>query len=332
FDSGSCKPSTAKFANVFQVTSGASDIYVDAFFNNTLSLCIPGGCATCANAVTGSDTFVQVRGVAIVAKGATAGYKAAVAPVEDVDMPRPTTVRALLAAPPAVTSPLTPVTLSNVVVVGHHESATSANLYVQDPGGGRYSGIQVFCSTSAEPTCLTTIQGLVAGDVIDVTGGYSVFSTYTPEVIASTTGPVHLTITKVGSTIAPVAATVAAANVQHASALTTGGAIALSPRFAAYDQVLVTLAGPVSVSATSVSPDLMSTCTGGKTDWKGFALSNGDIYVGDLFGPTNMSMCVVDQCDDAGCMGTDVVNMGDSFASVTGVARLSKNTQVQIAP
>ncbi len=325
FDSGSCTGGN-KFFNAFEASVGTDKVNVFAFFNDSLGLCIPGGCATCANPVSPADDFNFARGVARWEK--KSGTPTVVlSPVEDIDVPRAGSVRAVLATPPAVTAA---VTLTGVVVVAHNArvGGTSANLYVQDPGGGRYSGIQVLCQTSAAATCVTDILALAPGDVIDVSGKYSVFSSFNPEVIAPA-------ITKAGATATVVAASPLPADaVRPDGGLAPGSTTVMSNHFAPYNQVLVKMDGPVGVTMTTVDPDLTGTCTGAMTDWRGFGASTAAsaLYIGDLFAPAGFTLCEVDQCDNKTCAAGDLVTMADTFTSVMGVARFSKNNKLQLAP
>jgi hypothetical protein len=325
FDSGSCTGGN-KFFNAFEASVGADKVNVFAFFNDSLGRCIAGGCATCNSPVAMADSYNFARGVARWEKKSGAPT-VVLSPVEDIDIPRAGSARAVLATPPSTNAA---VTLSGVVVVAHNArvGGTSANLYVQDPGGGRYSGIQVFCQTSAAATCVTDILALSPGDVINVTGKYSVFQSFNPEVIAPA-------IVKAGATATVVAASVLPADaVRPDGGFAAGSTAVMSNHFAPYNQVLVKVDGPVSVTATMVDPDLVGTCTGNMMDWRGFSASMAatSVYVGDLFAPAGFSLCEVDQCDTKTCATGDMVNMTDTFASVMGVARFSKNNKLQLAP
>src|SRR5262249_34327066 len=74
------------------------------------------------------------------------------------------TIAAVTMSPPADG---TEVTLPGVVVVGNELRATGAQVYVQDLGGGPYSGLLVYCGSS---TCRTALERLQPGDIISVAG------------------------------------------------------------------------------------------------------------------------------------------------------------------
>jgi hypothetical protein len=327
FDSGSCAGSQ-KFANAFAVSVGGVDGYVYAFFNDSLSLCVSGGCASCFRAVAPGQTFPYLRGVlqtqTFHPDGGLAVAKVVLAPVEDLDVPAPGSVRALLAGAPTAGDP---VTLTQVVVVAHNAMVghKSANLFVQDPGGGRYSGMQIYCDKTKDgaASCVDDILALVPGDVIDVQGSYDVYQSLTPEVVVPTA------IVKSGTTADLVYATPAVPDVAAAAGSADGTAI--STHFAPYNQVLVKVMGPASVASVAVA-DLYSTCGAGLDDWKGFSVDVGasTLYVGDLFADAGMSLCQVDQCDNTTC--ANEVQVGQSYDYVEGVARFSKNAKVQLAP
>jgi hypothetical protein len=60
----------------------------------------------------------------------------------DASLPSSGTVKAILMNRPAKKAP---VAVSGVVVVGRYSSSKNAYAWVQDPGGGALSGIQIYC-------------------------------------------------------------------------------------------------------------------------------------------------------------------------------------------
>src|SRR5262249_51282945 len=116
-------------------------------------------------------------------------------PKADGPIAKAGTIRALNMNPPA---PNSPAAITGVVAVGRVTSSTTATAWVQDPGGGPYSGIQLYCPKSS-CAAYDTIDTLAAGEVLDVTGTYDVFQG-SPELKG-------VTITKKGTTMAPVATT-----------------------------------------------------------------------------------------------------------------------------
>src|SRR5262249_3183904 len=70
---------------------------------------------------------------------------AAVVATPDAPITVPTTVAGVVKALPADG---TAVTLPEVVVVGNELRTNGSLLYVQDRGGGEYSGLMIFCNTT----------------------------------------------------------------------------------------------------------------------------------------------------------------------------------------
>src|SRR5262249_26362540 len=148
--------------------------------------------------------------------------------------------------PPA---PNSPAAITGVVAVGRVTSSTTATAWVQDPGGGPYSGIQLYCPKSS-CAAYDTIDTLAAGEGLDVTGTYDEFHG-SPELKG-------VTITKKGTTMAPVATTLTPDMVAK-------GTDSTSPAFVQWNEVLVRLAGPIA--ATNVTAAQFSaTCPGSNSD------------------------------------------------------------------
>jgi hypothetical protein len=87
-----------------------------------------------------------------------------------------TTIKAIRMNQPANE---TMVTLQNVVVTAHVSSKKYGHVWVQDAGGGEYTGIQLFCNYGGtSPNCSMTqaqIDGLTIGAVVNVTGSFDNF-------------------------------------------------------------------------------------------------------------------------------------------------------------
>jgi hypothetical protein len=93
-----------------------------------------------------------------------------------------TTIKNLRMTPPGIG---TSVTLNNVVVVQSVTSMKHGDIWVQDMGGGQYSGIHLFCNYGGTtPNCTMTprasIDALNPGMVINVTGNYKPFTPSQP--------------------------------------------------------------------------------------------------------------------------------------------------------
>jgi hypothetical protein len=309
-----------KFFNAFQAAFSDTNVYVDTYFNDSLTTCVVGegaSCATCNYPVAGTDTFSSIRGVLRAEKfnSQPATSKVVLAPVDDLDIARPHSVRSLLFA-----TPTNPVSVSGVIVTGVKVNASgSVNVFLQDPGGGRYSGIQLFCGNT--DACKTNATALAVGDVVDATGAFSIFSGNTPEIASTTgTGAIAATVTKTG-TGTPTVTTVSADLIAHATAVT-------SPHFAPYNQVLVEIAGPVTV--TNLEPTaLESSCgTGMPRRRNGVEVSAGgsSIYVTNFFTPP-LTLCVPGGCDAC----ANPFQMTDTFASMTGIPRVAFGTNITFA-
>jgi hypothetical protein len=173
----------------------------------------------------------------------------------DIDAPPITTVRELRMHPPAAGSI---VTLPNLVVVVHVSSRRNGSVWVQDAGGGPYSGIHVFCNYGGTtPNCSMTqaqVDALAVGTVVTVSGTYQTFlGTGAP---AGAVPELELdapTISTTGDTMQPAALDVAASDVAKG----TVGASS-DPYKGAYIHVT----GAASWTASTVMPSEMTgTCS-----------------------------------------------------------------------
>lgn len=90
--------------------------------------------------------------------------------------PTPIAIKMLRQNPPAAGAA---VALKDVVVIAHVSSSKFGHVWVQDQGGGMFSGIHLFCNYGGmNPNCMHTqaqIDALAIGSVISVNGFYSSF-------------------------------------------------------------------------------------------------------------------------------------------------------------
>lgn len=300
----------AHYLEGFEAAGGEGGFYVSFFFNDNVGSCLAGGCRTCdVGPITTAQHLDFVRGVARAQKGQSDPV-VVVSPVDEIDFPRSGSVRSTLAANPLDGAS---VSVQDAVVVGYNEvSATKGSLFLQDAGGGRWSGIQLFCTAAA---CNDVAKTLVAGDVVDVSGNFLRYLGTTPE-IESLVAPQKKGVSKaLTMTIAGPEASLTA--------------VGESAAFRAYNQVYVKVAGTMAVA--SLEPmALMVTCmASGLPSYEGFQVNDGtnDYLVADLFAPA-YTLCVNDGC--AECLNP--VATDAAFTSVAGVARIGRGGRVQIAP
>jgi hypothetical protein len=197
--------------------------------------------------------------------GATGDGAAAATTVKDIRMHQPTN-GAMLA-------------LSNVVVVAHVSSKKSGSIYVQDQGGGMYSGIKVFCNYGGTtPSCTMTqaqIDALAVGTVVNLTGKFNSFLLSTAPAGSQPVFEIESPlITSAGTTMAPVAVDVGADVIAKAQLAAPGA----DPFKGAY--VHVTGAASYAVSST-MPAEFSATCTGmgtpgaSGTTFSGFEAAGG---------------------------------------------------------
>ncbi len=110
------------------------------------------------------------------ATGDAAGADAPAGADSGVDATLVTTIRQLRTSQPPK---YTEVALHGVVVVQKVTTAVRGQIWVQDVGGGTYSGIELFCNYGgASPNCTETkaqIDALAPGTVVDVVGAFAPF-------------------------------------------------------------------------------------------------------------------------------------------------------------
>jgi hypothetical protein len=210
----------------------------------------------------------------------------------------------------------TAVSLSNVVVVGHVTSKKYGHVYVQDQGGGMYSGIDVFCNYGGTtPNCTMTqsqIDGLAVGAVVSVTGS---FLTYTPTSPSGAPSQLEIdapTITDSGTTMPPTALSVTASDLAKTQFTSSS-----DPYKGAY----VKVSGSFTVS--SVTPtEFKSTCNTSTTTYGGFEASDGTstLAVGLNF-YQSVTYCL------PGCTTcSNTVTKSQAFGEIAGIVEPSSNT------
>ncbi len=150
-----------------------------------------------------------------------------------------------------------PITLQNVVVTGHVSSKKYGHVWVQDQGGGAYSGIQLFCNYGGtKPSCMMTqsqIDALTVGSVVNVTGTFSSFLLGTAPAGAQPNLEIDAPmITATGQTMAAVPVDVPAAMIARDQLAST----AADPYKGAY----VHVTGSFPISSTTPK-EFSSTCT-----------------------------------------------------------------------
>jgi DNA/RNA endonuclease YhcR with UshA esterase domain len=301
----------ARYRDGFEVAAGAAALYVNFFFNDNVDSCVAGGCRTCElGPITADDQLTRLRGVARVYKG-QADPVVVVSPVDELDFPRAGSIRAVLAGAAEKAT----VTVEDAVVVGYNPlSSGRGSLFVQDAGGGRWSGIQLFCTADA---CSSAAATLAPGDVITFTGRFTRYLGTTPE-IESAVAPTKSTAT---------AATRAVTIDGNAAGMT---ALAGSGSFEPYNQVYVTVKGSVSV-ADLAPTELAVTCEDSLlTGYEGFKASDGsaEYLVADLFAPA-YTFCVA-----GGSCGECVNPVAEdaAWSALSGILRIGRGGVPQIAP
>jgi hypothetical protein len=250
----------------------------------------------------------------------------------------PTTIASLRKAPPIDGG--VPVTLKGVVVTGHVTSTKNGKVWVQDMGGGPYSGIQIFCNYGGTtPNCASTrqqIDTLAIGTIIDVSGMFETFLlTGAP---AGAQGVLEInapTINITSKTAAPVPTNVTAAMVAQDQYAAAGA----KP----YEGSFVNVEG-TSFAVSNVTPtEFATSCTDmstppqNGTTYGGFVVTGSGVAlaVGLTFYNT-LSYCIP-------CTGVAMpytcstpVTMPRSFGLLRGIVEPAYNTNgsiyLQISP
>lgn len=220
------------------------------------------------------------------------------------------------------------VSLSNVVVTAHVTSKKYGKVWVQDPGGGAYSGIEVYCNYGGtNPNCTMTqqqINALAVGTVVNVTGKFNSFLLSTAPAGAQPSFEIESpTITATGQTMTPVAVDVAATTVAKDQLA--------SPAADPYKGAYVHVTGSFNVSSITAM-EFTSTCTDKSTPpqmgmtYSGVevASSPGTLALGLGFYDT-VTYCLP-------CTGvampfacTNALTMHEAFSSLAGIVEPSYN-------
>lgn len=219
------------------------------------------------------------------------------------------------------------VSLKAVVVTGHVTSKKYGHVWVQDQGGGMYSGIELYCNYGGtNPNCSMTqaqIDALAVGDVVDVTGMFNSFLLSTAPAGAQPNLEIEAPmVTASGQSMAPVAVDVSAATVAKAQLAAAGA----DPYKGAYVHVT---GGPFMVSSTMAS-EFTSTCTSSTgmagTTYNGFEASGGGqtLAVGLTFYKT-VTFCL----PSCGYPCTNPVT-NQSFANISGIVEPEYNANGQV--
>lgn len=169
------------------------------------------------------------------------------------------------------------VTIKAAVVVAHVSSKKSGSIWIQDAGGGPYSGIHVFCNYGgSSPDCTMTqaqIDALSVGTVVDVTGSFNSFLLSTAPSGAQPQLEIEKpTITPTGATMTPMATEVTADIVAKAQLASDGAA--------PYKGNYVKVTGSFPVSSKTAT-EFASTCQDKSmppmmgTTYSGFEVSGG---------------------------------------------------------
>ena len=202
----------------------------------------------------------------------------------DANVGMVTTIKNLRMNQPAVG---TIVTLQNVVVVTHLDSKKSGTVWVQDQGGGQYSGIEVYCNYGGtSPNCTMTqtqFAAFTAGQVVNVTGKFDSFLLTSAPAGAQPVLEVESpTITTSSMTATPMPVNVTSAMV--AKAVLTGASDAYKGTYVhitdltSYTNANYTAANPPVPPSTS---EFYATCTGmGTTPASGNTLDGIDLTSG----------------------------------------------------
>jgi hypothetical protein len=219
----------------------------------------------------------------------------------------------------------TVVSLSGVVVVSRVTSTKYGHVWVQDPGGGQYSGIQLFCNYGGtSPDCAltkTTIDALAAGAIVDVSGKFNV---YTPTSPANAPPQLEIDapmIMGTGQTMPPVAMTVSASTLAKDQYSTSS-----DPYKGAY--VEVATGGPYHVTSTTAM-EFQQSCTGPSgagTTYTGFETNNGTttLAIGLAFYQT-VTYCL------PGCYTcSNQVTTSQSWSKISGIVEPASNTNGSI--
>jgi hypothetical protein len=218
-----------------------------------------------------------------------------------------------------------PIIVDSVVVVARVTSRTQGNVWVQDQGGGEYSGIHVFCSfTSSSNPCVHNrefIDGLVPGDVISISGAFSNNDFQGRPDDWEIMTPV---ITKKGTKMTPVALTVTADMVAKDKLTNEDYKKKLNATY-------VKIASAITISKFQ-APEYSADCTPPQIDAgvalpdagsvkafdAGFEAKAGDVTI--MIGMSFFDTLKVCLPDCGYCTGDSLLKDTDTFSFVQGIA------------
>ena len=211
------------------------------------------------------------------------------------------------------------VALHNVVVVGRIAAISAGELWVQDAGGGRSSGILIFCDYSGtiRPCAYdsTTFKQFRRGQVVDIVG---VFHKRTPKGASSMAQQLRIespNVTVTSATMEPVATTVMASEIAK-DQLGPG----VDPLKGSYVRVVA------AMTVASTSPrEFQNACASGDAGastavrYVGFEAATGGtvLAVGLNFFQT-VGFCLNDPCPGASRTCTNPIT-NQTFKTVQGV-------------
>ncbi len=204
-----------------------------------------------------------------------------------------------------------PITVTAVVIAINGAAPDAKEWYIQDPAGGAYSGVSVYCNKTAKSNpCPMTINVPALHDLVQVTGKLSTFK-----------GKVELQptaqMTMMAGATPPAPATAMAANIGPAST------------DASLRGQLVKLTGTLPVDNVTPSALHDSRCNGeGGTmctgchppTYSGFQINDGashEVLVDNVF-YTNEHLASSPECVAMGGAGMQV-SVGKTFTMLTGI-------------
>jgi hypothetical protein len=219
------------------------------------------------------------------------------------------------------------VEMDNVVVVTQVTSSKSGRFYLQDQGGGQYSGIEVYCSfTSTSTPCgmkRADVEALTPGEVVNVVGKFSPDSYMLPIGGIPILEVIQPVVTATGNTVAPVAVDVTATDVAAGNCSTAGCIDATNPYLGSY----VKLSGVTA--ANEAATEFAATCSGSDggtaNTYYGFEATSGsttvDIGLG-FYSTLYPKSPAVQAPFIAGCYNEDYttpLTAGETWSSVSGI-------------
>jgi hypothetical protein len=233
----------------------------------------------------------------------------------------------------------TMVSFQNVVVTAHVSSKKYGHVWVQDQGGGEYSGVELFCNYGGTtPDCTMTqaqIDALAIGSVVNVTGKFNSFLLSSAPMGAQPNLEIEgVQITATGQMMTPMAVTVDAATIAKDQLAATGAAPYKGAYVKVSDSTMVSSVSPMEFASTctdkSMPPKMGTTyggfeaTTGGKTLAVGLGFYNTVTFCLPCSGVPMPYPC------------TNAVATTSMFSGISGIVEpeYNKNGQVylQISP